>query len=103
MILRVKWKAPPRSNARSLGTISLSICSREMLTLEYLSGLLEKHRAEAGVPVKEFAIGGRQFEFNSRPAIMGVINLSADSWYRESVSLSTDEAVRRGKVLREQG
>ncbi len=34
---------------------------------------------------------------------MGVINLSADSWYRESVCLTTDNAVQRGRVLREQG
>jgi dihydropteroate synthase len=30
---------------------------------------------------------------------MGVINLSADSWYRESVSLSTETAIRRGRRL----
>src|SRR5271166_474175 len=74
-----------------------------MLTLEYLAGLLEKHRAAARARVKEFEIGGRMFEFNSRPAIMGVINLSSDSWYRESVCLTTESAAQRGRVLREQG
>jgi dihydropteroate synthase len=34
---------------------------------------------------------------------MGVINLSPDSWYRESVCLSAESAVARGRVLREQG
>lgn len=34
---------------------------------------------------------------------MGVINLSADSWYRESVCLSAEAAVQRGRVLAEQG
>jgi dihydropteroate synthase len=34
---------------------------------------------------------------------MGVINLSADSWYRESVCLTAEAAVRRGKVMRDQG
>jgi dihydropteroate synthase len=34
---------------------------------------------------------------------MGVINLSADSWYRESVCLTAESAVRRGRVMREQG
>jgi dihydropteroate synthase len=34
---------------------------------------------------------------------MGVINLSPDSWYRESVCLTVESAVRRGKVMREQG
>jgi dihydropteroate synthase len=74
-----------------------------MLTLEYLADLFETHRADAALPVKEFAIGGRQFPFNSRAAIMGVVNLSADSWYRESVCLTPDMAVRRGQVLQDQG
>ena len=37
------------------------------------------------------------------PALMGVVNLSHDSWYRESVCLSVDTAVQRGRVLYEQG
>lgn len=74
-----------------------------MLNLEQLSELLETNRAAASARVKEFAIGGRTFAFNSRPAIMGVINLSADSWYRESVCLTAEVAIQRGKVLHEQG
>jgi dihydropteroate synthase len=74
-----------------------------MLTLEYLAELLDRHRPAAKAQVKEFAIGGRHFPFNSRPAVMGVINLSPDSWYRESVCLTTQSAVRRGRVLAAQG
>ncbi len=74
-----------------------------MLILEQLAELLEKNRAAASARVKEFTIGGRPFPFNSRPAIMGVINLSPDSWYRESVCLTTDAAVSRGHVLSAQG
>src|ERR1044072_4925541 len=74
-----------------------------MLKLEQLAELYEHHRAVAAARVKEFAIGGRPFAFNTAPAIMGVINLSADSWYRESVCLSTDSAVQRGRVLAAQG
>jgi dihydropteroate synthase len=74
-----------------------------MLGLEQLAELLERNRAEARARVKEFAIGGKDFSFNSRPAIMGVINLSSDSWYRESVCLTAESAVRRGRVMREQG
>jgi dihydropteroate synthase len=74
-----------------------------MVSLEHLAELFEKHRGAANARVKEFDIAGKQFSFNSRPGIMGVINLSADSWYRESVCLSAEAAVRRGKVLREQG
>jgi dihydropteroate synthase len=74
-----------------------------VLKLEQLAELLEQNRAAASARVKEFAIGGKSFAFNSQPAIMGVINLSADSWYRESVCLTADAAIQRGKVQRAQG
>jgi dihydropteroate synthase len=74
-----------------------------VLNLEQLAALLEKNRAAASARVKEFSIGGRKFNFNSQPAIMGVVNLSPDSWYRESVCLSARAAVQRGKVLAAQG
>jgi dihydropteroate synthase len=74
-----------------------------MLTLEHLAELLETNRAAASAMVREFSIGGQSFAFNSGPAIMGVINLSPDSWYRESVCLSAESAVARGKVLAAQG
>ena len=74
-----------------------------MLKLEQLAGLLEQNRAAADARVKEFSIGGKPFAFNSQPAIMGVINLSPDSWYRESVCLTPEAAVQRGKVLTAQG
>ncbi len=76
---------------------------RLMLTLEKLGELLETNRAAASATVKEFSIGGRVFNFNSRPTIMGVINLSADSWYRESVCLTTESAIQRAQVLNAQG
>jgi dihydropteroate synthase len=48
-------------------------------------------------------LGGETFAFNSSPAIMGVVNLSPDSWYRESVCLTAERAIARGLVLRAQG
>jgi dihydropteroate synthase len=74
-----------------------------MLKLENLAELLENNRAAASARVKEFSMGGRKFNFNSRPAVMGVVNLSPDSWYRESVCLTAAAAIRRGKVLTAQG
>jgi dihydropteroate synthase len=74
-----------------------------MLTLERLAELVETHRTAAAARVKEFTLAGRHFDFNTRPAIMGVVNLSADSWYRESVCLTTESAVRRGRTLAAQG
>jgi len=74
-----------------------------VLNLEHLSELLEKNRASVVARVKEFSIGGREFNFNSQPAVMGVVNLSPDSWYRESVCLTVAAAIQRGKVLAAQG
>jgi dihydropteroate synthase len=74
-----------------------------MLRLEDLAELLAKNRESASAPVKEFPIGGKPFAFNSRPAIMGVVNLSPDSWYRESVCLTAEAAVQRARVLTAQG
>ena len=74
-----------------------------MLSLEQLAALLEQNRAAASARVREFSLAGKKFAFNSQPAIMGVVNLSADSWYRESVCLSADSAIQRGKVLAAQG
>jgi len=74
-----------------------------MLNLEQLAELLKKNCAAVSARVKEFSIGGREFNFNSRPAIMGVVNLSPDSWYRESVCLTTEAAIQRGRVLTAQG
>ncbi|HEX4119775.1 MAG TPA: dihydropteroate synthase, partial [Verrucomicrobiae bacterium] len=74
-----------------------------MLSLEHLAELLEKHRDAASAKVREFAVGAEHFGFNSRPEIMGVVNLSPDSWYRESVCLSAERAIERAKVLRTQG
>jgi len=74
-----------------------------MLTLEYLADLWQKFGSDAVAPVREFSIGGRSFEFNSRPAIMGVVNLSPDSWYRESVCLTAESAIQRAAVLTAQG
>ena len=74
-----------------------------MLDLATLAALHEKYRGAAAVPVADFALGAQRFEFAKNRYLMGVVNLSADSWYRESVVLNTEAAVRRGRVLREQG
>jgi len=74
-----------------------------MLKLEQLAELLDQHRPAASARVRDIAVGGRNFTFNEQPAIMGVVNLSADSWYRESVCLTTASAVQRGITLAAQG
>lgn len=74
-----------------------------MLSSEHFAELITKYPEAARARVQEFSIGGREFRFNESPALMGVINLSPESWYRESVCLSTENAVRRTRVLLAQG
>ena len=74
-----------------------------MLDLAMLAKLHAKYRDQTALPVADFALGAHRFEFEKQAYLMGVVNLSADSWYRESVVLSADAAIRRGRVLREQG
>jgi dihydropteroate synthase len=74
-----------------------------MLTLENLAELLNASPDAASVQVREFAVGSRNLPFNTRAAIMGVVNLSPDSWYRESVCLTAAAAIERARVLHAQG
>ena len=74
-----------------------------MLRLEDLAHLAEAHRESLNAIVKGFEVDGRHFGPGHKPGIMGVINLSPDSWYRESVCLTTDSAVQRARVLVAQG
>jgi dihydropteroate synthase len=74
-----------------------------MLDLATLAALHEKYREAASLPVTDFALGPHRFDFEKQAYLMGVVNLSADSWYRESVVLNAEAAIRRGRVLHEQG
>src|SRR5271155_3992028 len=74
-----------------------------MLDLATLAALHEKYLETAALPVADFALGAHRFDFEKQAYLMGVVNLSADSWYRESVVLNADAAIRRGRVLHEQG
>jgi len=74
-----------------------------MLDLATLAALHEKYRGAAALPVADFALGAQRFDFGKQAYLMGVVNLSADSWYRESVVLNAEAAIRRGRVLNEQG
>ena len=74
-----------------------------MLSLSSLANIERRFGAEIHAPIAAFEIGGRAFDFDAEPAIMGVINLSHDSWYRESISLTTKSAVARGRKLAAEG
>jgi dihydropteroate synthase len=81
------------------------ITGTEMLTLADLAQIAADHRHLLDCRVKEFDLKGRQVSFNKSPAslVMGVINLSPDSWYRESVCLNTNAAIQRARKLVAEG
>lgn len=74
-----------------------------MLTLDHLQKLAQAEALLNAPPIREFNLGSQSFQFGERPYLMGVINLSSDSWYRESVSLNVKDAVERGMILKAQG
>jgi len=74
-----------------------------MLDLLALKELLASHGQDASATVPGFDIGGRPFDFARRRALVGVINLSPESWYRESICTTPAQAIARGRLLAAQG
>lgn len=74
-----------------------------MISLRNLAALAEKFGDELDLPVEPLRIGDRVFDVDRRPAVMGCVNLSRDSSYRESIAVSAESAVRKGRVLAAQG
>lgn len=70
-----------------------------MLDYRVLREVLRRYGEALETPVRTFSIGGRLFDFNRRRYLVGVINLSPDSWYRESICLTLAEAVARAEQL----
>ncbi len=74
-----------------------------MLNLLSLAELAERHRDDLTCPVRSFSIGDSLFDSSVARHLMGVVNLSADSWYRESVCLNSEAAIQRAAILKAQG
>jgi len=74
-----------------------------VISLATLAGLAGQFRADLDRPVGPLLIGDRAFDVDAAPIVMGCVNLSRESTYRESVALSTASAVRKGRVLAAQG
>ena len=74
-----------------------------MLEIKDLSSIVERYSEEFESQIAGVKLSADLVISDNSPALMGVINLSPDSWYRESVCLSVDAAVQRGQVLCSQG
>ncbi len=74
-----------------------------MLDLTALAQLAGEHGAALAHPIAEVQIAGVRHDLDTAPLVMGVVNLSRDSTYRESVAVSTDSAIRRARMMHAQG
>jgi dihydropteroate synthase len=74
-----------------------------MLDHRALHHVLATYQPALHHPVRTFTIGGRLFDFNRYRYLVGVINLSTDSWYRESVCPTTEAAIARAEMLAHDG
>jgi dihydropteroate synthase len=74
-----------------------------VLTLLDLMRLAEDHQTDLDAPVASFRIADRNFNTDLEPVVMGVVNLSRDSTYRESIAPTFDDAVRRALIMQAQG
>ena len=74
-----------------------------MLTLAEIYEIYDKYKDDYNTKIEEFSIENKKFNFNSQTSILGIINLSQDSWYKQTISYTPEQAIRRGKVLTLQG
>lgn len=69
-----------------------------MIDLAALAELTRRHEGDLTAPVAPLQLGSVAVDTDARPVLMGVVNLSRDSSYRESIAVSTEAAVRKGRV-----
>jgi dihydropteroate synthase len=74
-----------------------------MLSLKALRELYNQHANHIHTDVAPIVIGDMRFPSDGPPVIMGTVNLSRDSTYRESIAVSADSAIRKAKVMTAQG
>ena len=74
-----------------------------MFTLTEIHEIYDKYKDDYDTQIEEFTIGNKKFNFNSQTGIMGIINLSTDTWWKHSICYNTEQAICRGKVLTAQG
>lgn len=74
-----------------------------MITLASLAELAATYRTDLQHPVAPVRLGGREVHSDTRAVVMGTLNLSRDSTYRDSVATTVESALRRGRILAAQG
>ena len=73
-----------------------------MISLEDLAALRDAHSADLALPVTPVRVGDVVIG-DAAPVLMGTVNLSRGSTYRESVAVSQESAIRKARVQVAQG
>ena len=73
-----------------------------MISLDDLAALRDTYRSDLGAPVAPVRVGGLVIG-DDEPTVMGTVNLSRGSTYRESVAVSPASAIRKAHVQIAQG
>ena len=74
-----------------------------MIDLAALTQLANQYEREMALTVPPLRIGRETFDTDVSPVIMGVVNLSQDSGYRETIAMTHESAVRKVKTAYAQG
>ena len=74
-----------------------------MINLRQLADLAARYETELSCPVAPLRIGDQVIDTDLDPILMGVVNLSRDSAYRESIAVSHESAVRKARIQVAQG
>ena len=74
-----------------------------MITLAALAELAAAHPDVLAAPIAPVRIGDRTFDADTRPVVMGTVNLSRDSTYRESIAVSAADAIAKARIMTAQG
>ena len=73
-----------------------------MISLDDLAALRDTYRSDLGAPVAPVRVGDLVIG-DDQPTVMGTVNLSRGSTYRESVAVSSASAIRKARVQIAQG
>ena len=74
-----------------------------MFSLQNLAKLHEEYGNLVSAEVAPIVIGEQEFPTSGPPVIMGTVNLSRDSTYRESIAINAASAIQKAAVMSAQG
>ena len=79
-----------------------AVYTAQMISLSALAALHSEYADDLAAPVEPVTVGGVTIGGRD-PVLMGTVNLSRDSTYRESVAVSTEAAIRKARTQVAQG